>query len=123
MFQVREYASCGYYYLDDGDDNCMHRDGEIIPHAREYWPTREQARTVLDKFRPKHVWKHGDIFHPCGGQISHTMMYVDPNVDHRSTQVVYVHEALVPTGPVKAYLSGAVFLFNIEDALSDRGIL
>ncbi len=51
MFKVKEYGASGFYYIDDVGGNCMHRDGEIILDAREYWPSQERAQAVLDKFQ------------------------------------------------------------------------
>ena len=60
MFEVKGYAH-GNCFISDGNDNYMHRDGEIVSGACEYWPTKKQAQAVLDKYQPPHVWKDGDV--------------------------------------------------------------
>ena len=111
MFEVR----CGTgikhnYYVSDGFDNYLHSDGSVLSCA-EFWPTREQAQAVLDKYQPEHVWEHGDVFKRESGTV---MIYIDTIgkgasvfcVDHKP----YVNGGLSCT-------DGATFLFNIKDKL------
>lgn len=111
-FKVKEYWGSGYYYIGDDSENYMHRDGEIILKAREYWPTQERAQAVLDKFQPPHVWKHGDVFKRKSGVV---FIYL---VIYGTGPVVYL---LGYSGPDKGILdvclADATFLFNIKEKI------
>ena len=115
MFEVKQYGSGRSWYIGDSKCNYMHRDGEVLS-TREYWPTEEQAQAVLDKFQPKHVWLHGDVF-----KVSKTwgsiMMYVCPRGEE--PRVVYLNYDMVTTCRVSAYLDEATFLFNIADKIKE----
>ena len=80
------------FKIVDDNYNYLHSDGVVYP-CGEYWPTKEQAQAVLDKFRhaekfarlafsysmgtasfqtkiepkPKHIWVHGMCLSPHGG--------------------------------------------------------
>jgi len=119
MFRIKKYGFA-YYISDDNilDDNavCLHSDGNIYK-TTEYFPSKKIARTVLNKYRPKHVWKHGDIFDYQG----HKMMYLNPK-NHTSgkprTQVVYIlNRFMFPLSPVSDYLEAGKFLYNIKDKI------
>ena len=99
----------------------MHRDGEIITDCVEYWPTRELAQAVLGKFqpKPKHAWKHGDVFQHSGcgtTRLDRTMIYLCIG---NKPQAVYVHDNRIAGGDVQVYLKGAVFLFNIMEIMEE----
>jgi len=106
------------FKIVDDNYNYLHSDGAIYP-CGEYWPTRKQAQAVLDKFQPKHIWKHGDVFRNGNKHNPGTMMYLHPEKDYRGRepQVVYVHKDTYPYAPVEQYTDGATFLFNIKDKL------
>ena len=93
----------------------MHRDGEIVHGATEYWPTREQAQAVLDKFQfqPPHVWKRGDVFY-----YSNCIMVYWEQADQ--PRVSYMEDGLTASCNVTSYLKYATFLFNIKDKLGDH---
>jgi len=67
MFYVEHCNSLGYYVIADAARNSMHSNGKIYCGCYEYFPTPEDAQAVLDKFQPKHEWKHGDIAITPGG--------------------------------------------------------
>ena len=132
------------YYISDGERSYMHRDGEIVYDACEYWASRGQAQVVLDEYRrinklvrlaysysagtasfldkmkpaepPKHVWVHGDVFTSCV-RPEKPMIYMHPNI--AKPFVYYFDEGYHPTGTtsLEEYLSMGKFLFNIKDKL------
>ncbi len=117
---MREFRITSYsnhpksYYVEDHNKNYIHSDGRILS-TREYWPTEEQAQAVLDKYRPKHVWKHGDVFTNCGGATWLYSIKGDiPDVicisgsDGDGTLEIQMDESV-----------GIKFLFNIKAKLSD----
>lgn len=53
-FELKQWYSTGNWYIKDRKGNFMHRDGEIVHGAAEYWPTKAEAQAVLDKYQPKH---------------------------------------------------------------------
>ena len=123
MFKVRTTTPVVSFYIQDDDvwKEFLHSDGSVW-HTVEYWPTRELAQAVLDKYQPQHVWKHGDVFksHKNG----EAMMYT--NALGEQDRVFYLCSPPDPyeviTTPVQEYLDKNMFLFNIKDALDDRGI-
>ena len=112
MFEVKAYGTGRSWYIGDSKYNYMHRDGEVLS-TREYWPTEEQAQAVLDKFQPKHVWRHGDVFKTW----AFTMMYIHSRTG--TQQVVYLDSDREPTRWVSGCLNGATFLFNIADKIKE----
>ena len=96
----------------------LHSDGEVLA-VREFWPTEEQAQAVLDKFQPDpplHVWVHGDVFkNPV---VPEPQIYLE----HVDGPMVCVLEEANRGGTPSVQLFNATFLFNIKDALSDRGL-
>lgn len=131
MFKIENEPNVdnSYWIIDsrDGDYNFLHSDGSVLSTA-EYWPTYKQAMAVLDKYypKPKHEWKHGDVFLYSGyrsaGGINH-MMYIlvpdssGPNQKVRVPKVIYLNEFPVAWGNVEDYLEDAEYLFNIEEKL------
>ena len=111
MFEVKLGSTIlGTYCISDDYRNYMHRDGEVIYNTCEYWPTREQAQAVLDKFRPVHVWKHADV-------LQHgltTMIYLTPSTGPELRSI-----SCECTGRYEPenYLKDATFLFNIKSKL------
>lgn len=105
------------FYIQDDKvwKQFLHSDGSTY-RTVEYFPTREQAQAVLDKFRPEHVWEHGDVFDNDGGR----MMYLNPC--HGREQMVWINAPMVASSSMETYHRDCTFLFNIKDALSDRGL-
>jgi hypothetical protein len=105
-------ADIGYMYL--------HCDGRVI-NVCEYFESKEAAQKVLDKFypKPKHVWKHGDVFASKGADHGQTMMYLHPEKSYgkRTPFVVYVSCDTCPYSEIEHYLKGATFLFNIKEKI------
>ena len=65
----------------------------------------------------EHKWVHGDIFHNCVG----TQIYLEP---YNGPIVVSLsHKKSGGTPDVQLKGDDVKFLFNIKDALSDRGII
>lgn len=100
------------YYIKNNLGNYMHSDGNVY-RTREYWPTRELAQAVLDKYQPPHVWEHGDVFRTTQGWI---MMY------HRffsnPPQVMCIVGLCDgPSEMMERNLQDATFLFNIREKL------
>ena len=119
MFKVNELQGIHLFKIVDSQRGvCLHSDGSILTTS-EYWPTREQAQAVLDKFQPKHVWKHGDVFKNGNKSSPGTMMYIHPEKQfgEREPQVIYVYRDTYPYDSVERYTNGATFLFNIKDKL------
>lgn len=88
----------------------LHCDGRVI-NVCEYFETKEDAQAVLDKFypKPKHVWKHGDIFENSEGM----WIYLKPVT---GVIVVYLKGSDMGGTP-KIQLDGAKFLFNIREKI------
>lgn len=115
------------YFISDGDRDYMHRDGEVIHDACEYFPTEEQAQAVLDKFRPTpppHVWVDGDVGVDLDGEIV-VLAHCD-----RSSQQHYIVLNGDSAGAYEEWdnidASCNTFLYNVytsvKDILSDRGL-
>ncbi len=113
-FEVtNKYAPTGNYYIGRGISDYMHRDGEIVRDAVEYWPTEEQAQAVLDKFQPKHVWVHGDVFR----NLNYDWIYLKPAGVPR-VMCITCPEGDSDIGSTPGLqLMNATFLFNIVDKL------
>lgn len=120
MFEIRIWSQKNNnHYIKDEHNNYLHSDGSVYPCAAEYWPTQEVAQIILDKFQPKHVWEHGDVFE-CKEEIEGAIMiYMGAKYD--KPQVFYllhsVYSDLHATLPACRYLKNAKFLFNIRSKL------
>ena len=117
MFQLNSTNTTDitHYIQDDSEwKRFLHSDGSVY-RTVEYFPTREQAQAVLDKFQPKHVWKHGDVFETkTGGTIMVYLIVADG-------PVVYVLDYSGPgKGTVDYCLKDATFLFNIKTVIKDK---
>ena len=105
------------HYITDGVERFMHSDGSIYSCC-EYFPTEEQAQAVLDKFQPKHVWVHGDVFRK--NTTGTPMIYVYTSVDGPMLYSLRPINDQYPTAAafdVNSHLDTATFLFNIKDKL------
>ena len=90
----------------------LHSDGRIFTRCPEYWPAREHAEEILDKYypEPKHVWKHGDVF----------VVQNFPMIclcEGTSRRVYHLTSGHMATCSMESYLKDATFLFNIKDKL------
>ncbi|KKL97296.1 hypothetical protein LCGC14_1835880 [marine sediment metagenome] len=125
MFEVRPYNEYGLFSISDGvyyHSNYMHRDGEIVYGAPEYWPTEEQAQAVLDKFQPEHVWEHGDVFKSFKNDGLMMLIDLGTRYDPEPRSVFYlpnVRRFGVYITSVEEYLEKATFLFNIKERLDE----
>jgi len=114
-FSVKQWRGNGNYYISDSvrSGNYLHRDGEVVNSAAEYWRTKKEAEAVLEKFYPKHVWKHGDVFTNCGGS---EWLYV--NIDSNKPFIICLSVRCygdIDIQMAKKY--DVKFLFNIKDKL------
>ncbi len=116
-FEVRSSTVFSHnYYISDGHYTYMHRDGEVVRCAREYWPTREQAQAVLDKYQPPHEWVDGDVGVKTNGET-----IILAHCTHSSEQ----HYIVIVGGDTGSYeywdncvdSLRTTFLFNIKDKL------
>lgn len=98
------------------DRHYLHSDGRIFLGMAEYWPTREHAEEILDKYYPKpaHVWVHGDVFR---NHADCTFVYVtDP--DDKTPEIINMREG--DHGTIDVQMRDEAkpeFLFNIKDKL------
>lgn len=109
MFEIKDKPVGGCSIMDERHWY-LHSNGSIWRTA-EYFPTRERAQDVLDKFQPKHVWKHGDVFK---NSIGVTMIYIEPLT---GPAVYSVSCYCTGTCGVEHHLKNATFLFNIKEKL------
>jgi len=105
-----------YTIQDEENGNYLHSDGSWFMLCPEWWPTREFAQAVLDKYqppKPEHVWEHGDVFRRESGTVMVYLVIADVG------PVVYL---LTYAGPGKGMLdiclADATFICNIKDAVS-----
>jgi len=112
MFKIKQNTLqfCPFYVLD-GINNFLHSDGSIFD-TPEYFPTKEDAQKVLDKFQPEHKWEHGDVFKTSDGFL---MLYIHST--HCEPQVIYLIAIMAATCKPDAYLIDAEFLYNIKEKL------
>jgi len=120
MFEIKHTIGSEVVFISNEKMSYLHSDGSIYDVA-EFFPSKEIAQKVLDKFYPKpeHVWEHGDVFesgHPIN---SGTMMYIRLNEGNKKCQpqVVYVNQDTYSYSSPEAYLNGAKFLFNIREKI------
>ncbi len=111
MFNVDECILGFSYAIRDGK-TYLHSDGSIH-QTGEYWPTREYAQKVLDKFypKPKHEWKHGDVFDNKAESI---MIYLTPL---SGPEIRSINHPCTGDCDVAIQLNKAEFLFNIKEKL------
>ena len=121
MFNVEHVPSLNQYVVADAARNSLHSNGTIYGMVFEYFPSRQTAQEVLDKFYPKpeHVWEHGDVFKSGHPTNSGRMMYIHQDEGHRKRQpqVIYIDHDICAYSPLNRYLDGAKFLFNIKEKI------
>lgn len=115
MFEIEQWGE--HYFIVDAVKNSLHSDGSVYD-TLEYFPTKETAQKILDKYypKPKHEWKHGDVFKFTACTDYGTMMYVHPRYD-KVASVVYVDRDNKPHSDIEHYLKNAKFLFNIKEKI------
>ena len=109
MFKIEYKEMIDSYVIVNEKYECLHSDGSIYYVCGEYWPTRELAQAVLDKYQP-HVWEHGDIFRH-GSTI---MIYLYPL---SGEEIRSISSRCCGNCDPKFYLKDATFLFNITEKL------
>ena len=125
-FEVKECDNrwgAQVFKIVDDNHNYLHSDGVVYP-CGEYWPTEEQAQAVLDKFQPKHVWKHGDVFKASWGSV---LVYIVLDAESLAYCMLgdyscsreYTHPSTV-TPNTQVCLDNATFLFNIKTVIKDK---
>ena len=119
MFNVCMYMQNSDLYhccvRDSHDLNrYLHSDGQVF-NTPEYWPTKEAAQKILDKFYPKpeHVWEHGDVFKNSNGCI----MICVANGALGKLKVYYLSTGYTVSCSADVYFDNAIFLFNIKEKL------
>ena len=134
MFEIIKRSKLTPRYLpnafairDKRTNQYLHSDGAVYDNQyAEWWPTEEQAQAVLDKYPPKHVWVHGDVFRwdESDGYWSvmiHLKLADGPVVyclmDIFRRDANY-HPALADPSP-EYLLANATFLFNIKTVIKD----
>ena len=121
MFKIeRRYRDSDVCWIVNESENprCyLHSNGDILS-TTEYWPTMEQAQAVLDKYRPKHKWEHGDVFDYSGS----IMIYLHPNGG--KVEVYYIggiNAGIIAGSTPDSYLCDldypVKFLFNIKEKI------
>ena len=124
-FTVEQSFKPGYNYcICDDVGKYLHSDGSVLSSS-EFWPSKEEAEAVLEKFypEPKHMWKHGDVFFGGGCGSKRPKIYI--HIKGKKPQVFHLfcpengNQGLEACGDVKSYTEGSdtTFLFNIKDKL------
>ena len=115
MFKIYEHGYSSFYIARDLGNHIrdyLHSDGEVFG-TKEYWPTRELAQAVLNKYQPPHVWDHGDVFRTKHGMLMICFGFYG----------LLTPKAFCLNGPIMGpVVSGdpferATFLFNIREKL------
>ena len=121
MFRISSNYKNSHFFIRNGlsvpERRYLHCDGRVI-NVCEYFESHEAAQAVLDKFypKPKHVWKHGDVFTFDTGGDRGTMIYL--KYTGKATSVWYIHDDDISThSSVEYYLATAKFLFNIKEKI------
>ena len=117
MFEVKINVGQQSYFLGDGSGNYLHCDGRSL-RVCEYFPTQEDAQAILDKFqpKPKHVWKHGDVFR-SGVGFNPVMIYMKYESSSKFPQAFCLNGPIGDPAINLACLNNAKFLFNIKDKI------
>ena len=116
MFELIEhslYEGESYAVRDQKTGYFLHNDGREFKKCPEWFPTRELAQVVLDKYQPKHVWEHGDVVECYDGAIVICIKKSGEEIRIFGIDGVYKAEY-----DVEINLDGeATFLFNIREKL------
>lgn len=107
MFKTVTQFNGNTTHISDGDKKYLHSDGSITSVA-EYFEIPTDAQRILDKYypRPKHIWKHGDVFRNCLG----IWIYLKRNAGAVTINL----ERTNSDGTPEHQLTNAKFLFNIK---------
>ena len=125
MFEVIIHAESIYIQNKVDWMRFLHSDGSIY-RTVEYFESKEVAQKVLHKYypRPKHEWKHGDVFFTGAGRrnSNNVMIYLNT---HRGIELfcVGVRSECCSVShrlSVDCWLVGATFLFNIKDVIKEK---
>jgi len=122
MFKLYEYLTfnpgnlthCCIYNIVN-INQYLHSDGQVFD-TLEYWSTKENTQAVMDKFypKPKHVWKHGDVF--MSGDLS--MIYIKYDNGKPAQAICLESPVSGPAfGNMSHRLNEAKFLFNIKEKI------
>ena len=112
MFKIDECITSKSFAIRRGM-SYLHSDGSIY-RTGAYFPTREDAQKVLDKFQPKHVWVHGDVF--MSGCLP--MIYFEYACQKAPQAICLTRPIAGPAlGNMDHRLKTAKFLFNILEKL------
>ena len=118
MFEIRQWRSGNNYCVAEtisaGEWNYLHSNGKIYHCAAEYWPTKEEAQAVLDKFQPKHISKHGDVFESARGI---KMIYMHYYSNRPAQAIGLIEPVAGPALDMDSCMDGAEFLFNIREKI------
>lgn len=115
MFKVKQFCTGAWMVVNVDGEGVLHSDGNLYTTA-EYLPTEKLAQALLDKFQPKHVWEHGDVFINA---LSTPMICIG--------NLIGAIKVFCITGMgcdcnhnAKALLETGKFLFNIKEKLSQK---
>ena len=115
MFRVKEYDESGTFIIQDELGRNLHSDGSIYETA-ECFPTEKIAQAVLDKYQPKHEWKHGDVF---VNRLGVNMVYLI--IDHTPRAHCLGNCTITHQGEnLDDLLDEAKFLFNVNDNIEEK---
>lgn len=112
MFKITSLVPGDAFYISSCDrlHHYLHSDG-LIRRNVEYFDSKADAQEILDKFypKPKHVWKHGDVFKNASGK----WIYLEPF----SGNIVVRLNGPGHSGTPECQLTDAKFLFNLKDIM------
>lgn len=119
MFEIKQASNNGDWCIIErlgykGTDY-LHSNGRVFRNCAEYFPTKETAQEVLDKFQLPHKWEHGDVFESGNPFNRGIMMYVSQRC--REPQLIYLDLTVPVCSSIESYLKNAKFLFNIKEKI------
>jgi len=115
MFEIKHTIGSEVVFISNEKMSYLHSDGSIYDVA-EFFPSKEIAQKVLDKFYPKpeHVWEHGDVFVTKGDLF---MIYIAPIYNKPALAFCLTPPIGGPASDTNDCLSRGKFLFNIKDKI------
>jgi hypothetical protein len=124
MFETIDVPCKGEKFIIRDKNNInayLHSDGSVFK-TPEYWPTREVAQVILDKFqppKPKHVWRHGDVFERENGAVLIYLVVSGGPLVYCLRPTGWFAPSFHPdaAGLVDECLKDAKFLFNVREKL------